>query len=131
MLRACFSPNGSACAILAEIIRTNVMPPWEGLPFYHASPLATLDLLPPERREYWPGYFENGDGTATNYLTPPRDDAFTVPALGQAMLVVTLTNRAEHHAQTAVGKSRTEAGEIWMCVILQWRLWLNIPRCPG
>ena len=85
MLRACFSPNGSACAILAEIIRTNVMPPWEGLPFYHASPLATLDLLPPERREYWPGYFENGDGTATTgsrdleeqkriYQTPEQPD---------------------------------------------------------
>lgn len=44
---------GNSCAIQAEMIRSHVMAGrWEGRPFHGAVPLAALEAVPVERRQY-------------------------------------------------------------------------------
>ncbi|WP_086615126.1 ADP-ribosylglycohydrolase family protein [Actinomyces ruminis] len=67
---------GDACVIQAELIRANIMAPaWQGMPYFGANALATLDLIPVARRRYWHDLFDGGILDAGRYQEPPADDA--------------------------------------------------------
>ncbi|RAX23111.1 ribosylglycohydrolase [Actinomyces sp. Z5] len=110
---------GDACVIQAEMIRANVMAPaWQGMPYFGANALATLDLIPAERREYWHDLFDGGILDADHYQAPPAGDGFAVHALGHATLAFIFANRAGHRSAAAMSGDRGEVARVWMNLLL-------------
>ena len=111
---------GDSCVIQAEMIRAHVVSPeWEGRPFNGARPLAALEPVGAERRDYWHGLFDGGVYDPANWDSPglPPADGFTVDALGKACLAFTAAN---HEAGTRgrPAADRTGLARTWLRLIL-------------
>lgn len=111
---------GDSCVIQAEMIRAHVVSPeWEGRPFNGARPLAALEPVGAERRDYWHGLFDGGVYDPANWDSPglPSADGFTVDALGKACLAFTAAN---HEAGTRgrPAADRTGLARTWLRLIL-------------
>ncbi|MDU0349355.1 ADP-ribosylglycohydrolase family protein [Actinomyces sp. MRS3W] len=110
---------GDCCVIHAEMIRSNIMnPPWAGMPYFGANPLATLDLIPAQRRTYWHDLFDGGALDATHVHNPPDDDGFTVNALGHATLAFVFANHSGHRSAAAMTRGRADTARVWMDMVL-------------
>ena len=112
---------GDSCVIQAEMIRAHVVSPeWEGRPFNGARPLAALEPVGAERRDYWHGLFDGGVYDPANWDSPglpSSADGFTVDALGKACLAFTAAN---HEAGTRgrPAADRTGLARTWLRLIL-------------
>lgn len=105
---------GDSCVIHAEMIRANIMgPSWSGAPYSGAVALRTLDLIPPERRQFWHDYFDGGEADTAHAEHPPTNDGFTVSALAQSVLAWTFVNRAAYRAGQPAADREQTAG-FWM-----------------